>query len=612
MSLSQPRTSRRPKYKIKNVKGTLLALIKKLRPYLIPIIIAMILSMIASILSIIGPDKLREIADLITTSVQQSAMASQAAGTEVNIAIDMEAVTGIGIFLVVIYSISAIFGYTENFMMITVINRFSQRLRRQISQKINRLPLKYFDGTTIGDVLSRVTNDVDTINESLNESIGTLVNSLTLLIGSLVMMFMTNWILAIIAIVASLIGIGLTAFILSRSQQYFIQYQRQLGTMNGHVEEVFSGHNVVRAYNAEPEVEREFDHINKDLFVSSRKSFFYSGLMMPIMNFTSNLGYVAVCVCGAMLAVNNVISFGVIVAFMLYVRFFTQPLSQFASVLTALQSTMAATERVFEFLDEPEMPSEENLTAKLDPAKVKGNVVFDNVTFGYNPEVPMIKKFSAEVKSGQKIAIVGPTGAGKTTLVNLLMKFYDIDGGDIKIDGASIHDLTRSNIHDCFTMVLQDTWLFEGSIKENIRYNRKSVTDEQIQKICRVVGLDHFIRTLPKGYNTILKDSDALSAGQKQLLTIARAMVDQSPMLILDEATSSVDTRTEELIQKSVDKLTKGRTSFIIAHRLSTIKNADMILVVRDGNIIERGNHDELMSQNGFYADLYNSQFAET
>lgn len=583
--------------KAKDFKGSMLKLIKHCKPYLPLIIVALCASMISSICSIIGPDKLKEMTDVITSGIITG--------------IDLEKVAEIGLFLVILFTTSLVLSYLGSFIMVTVTNKFSKSLRSQISQKINRLPLKFFDNTTVGDILSRVTNDVDTIGQSLNESIGTLISASTMFIGSIIMMFITNWILAIVAILASVLGFGLMIFILGRSQKYFTRFQNQLGDINGVIEETFTGHNVIKAYNAEREVNQKFDRANHRLFDSARKSQFYSGLMQPIMNFIGNFGYVAVCVVGAALTMNGTISFGVIVAFIIYVRLFTQPLSQFAQSFTELQSTAAASERVFGFLDQPEMPSENHITTKLNPSEVRGDITFEKVNFGYDESRPIIKNFTADIKAGQKVAIVGPTGAGKTTIVNLLMRFYDIDSGDIKIDGTSIKNLTRENLHALFTMVLQDTWLFEGTIKENLRYNQQNITNEQIEKACKTVGVDHFIRTLPKNYDSILGDIDSLSAGEKQLLTIARATLKKSPFLILDEATSSVDTRTEELVQVAMDNLTKGRTSFIIAHRLSTIKNADLILVMKDGNIIEQGTHKKLLAKKGFYADLYNSQFAK-
>ncbi len=523
--------------------------------------------------------------------------------------IDLSKVTKIAITLTIVYTLSWLFNCLAGFIMATVTNKFSQKLRKNLSHKINKLPLKYFDKNSYGDVLSRITNDVDTIGMSLNNSISDFVGAITLFIGSIIMMFATNWIMAITGIVASLIGFALMIVILSKSQKYFLLQQQQLGELNGHIEEVYSGHDVVTVYNANKETTQKFDEINNKLYDSARKSRFLSGLMMPLMSFIGSFGYVAVCVVGAALVINGNITFGVIVAFMIYIRLFTNPLSTIAQAMTYIQSTAAASERVFDFLDEEEMPSEKNITQKLLPGEVKGNVIFDHVKFGYDEDKIIIKDFSANIKAGSKVAIVGPTGAGKTTMVNLLMKFYNINSGDIKIDNISIKDLTRENIHDLFVMVLQDTWLFKGTIKDNIRFNRDNITDEEIKTACKTVGMDHYIRSLSKGYDTMLEEVDNLSAGQKQLLTIARCMTSSAPLLILDEATSSVDTRTEELVQKAMDKLTEGKTSFIIAHRLSTIKNADLILVMNEGNIIEQGNHEELLKQNGFYAKLYNSQF---
>ena len=523
---------------------------------------------------------------------------------------DMTKIKKISLFLACLYIVSALLSFIESIIMTSVSNNFARKLRGRISVKINKLPLKYFDKNQTGDILSRVTNDVDTIAQSMNQSLSSLVSAITLLLGTILMMFITNWIMALTAISASLIGFAIIFVVLSKSQKYFAARQKELGKLNSHIEEVYSGLLVVKAYNGKKEADFKFDEYNEKVYDANRKSQFLSGLMQPIMSFIGNFGYVAVCIVGALLVLHDSITFGVIIAFITYVRLFTSPLMQIAQAFTSLQSTAAASERVFEFLDEEEMQDESKFTKKLDKATVKGNIEFENVVFQYdnNPK-PTIQNFSAKAKAGQKIAIVGPTGAGKTTLVNLLMKFYDINSGDIKIDGVSTKELTRENIHDLFTMVLQDTWLFDGTIKENIVYNTENVTDEQVKEVCKVVGLDHFIKTLPKGLDTELSDNDEVSAGQKQLLTIARGMLNKTPFLILDEATSNVDTRTEELVQKAMDKLTEGKTSFIIAHRLSTIKNADLILVVDNGNIIEQGNHEELMEKHGFYADLYNSQF---
>ena len=522
---------------------------------------------------------------------------------------DMDKIKSIAILLACLYIISAIFSYVEGLSMIKVANGYAKKLRSSISEKINKLPLKFFDHNLSGDILSRVTNDVDTIAQSLNNSLSTLVSSITLFIGSIIMMFVTNYIMAITAIVSSLIGFILMFIILNKSQRYFTARQRELGKLNGYIEEIYSGLNVVRSCNAKDETINEFDKLNDKLYDCNRKSQFLSGLMQPIMGFIGNFSYVAVCIVGALLVSKSVISFGVIVAFIMYVRLFTNPLSQIAQAMTSMQSTAAASERVFGLLEEVEMDSENDITKKLDKHKVKGNIEFKNVKFGYDKDKIIINDFTAKVKAGEKIAIVGPTGAGKTTMVNLLMKFYDINDGDILIDGTSIKELKRDNIHSLFTMVLQDTWLFNGTVKENIIYNQKNVSNKKVEDVCKVVGVDHFIKTLPNGYDSIISDNDSVSSGQRQLLTIARGMISDSPFLILDEATSNVDTRTEELVQKAMDKLMENKTSFIIAHRLSTIKNADLILVMKDGNIIEQGNHNELMKKNGFYANLYNSQF---
>ena len=574
----------------KSTWGKLIGYSKKHLPF---IVLAFTLSIIGTIITVSNPDKLSQITDLITEGIVTG--------------INIERINKIGILLASLYIISFIFSYLQGFIMATVTQKITNKLRSDISKKINRLPLKYFDKTTFGDVLSRVTNDVDTIGQTLNQSVGTLVSGTTLFLGSLIMMLKTNVIMALTAVLSTIVGFTLMILIISRSQKYFKEQQNALGAINGHIEEVYSGHSLVKVYNAQEEVNKEFSKINERLRESVCKSQFISGLMMPLMSFVGNLGYVCVCIAGAILVFNDKISFGVIVAFMIYIRLFTQPLTQFAQAATSLQSTAAASERVFKFLDEEEMEDESYKEVALDSAK--GDVEFENVKFGYSEDKLIIKDFTAKFKAGQKIAIVGPTGAGKTTLVNLLMRFYEVNSGQIKIDGVATKDLTRDNVHDLFCMVLQDTWLFEGTIKENIVYNKKNISDATVIAACKAVGLHHFIHTLPNGYDTVLNEKTSLSQGQKQLITIARAMVENAPLLILDEATSSVDTRTEILIQEAMDKLMVGRTSFVIAHRLSTIKNADMILVMKDGDIIESGNHEELLNKKGFYAELYNSQF---
>ena len=586
-----PRIAEKPK-DLKNAIKKLILYLDKFKPL---IVIALILAVVSSILSIIGPNKLSDLTDIIKEGLITG--------------INFEKVKSISVFLVTLYLVSAIFNYIQTLIMTNVANNFAKNLRSRISIKINRLPLKYFDNNSYGDILSRVTNDVDTIGVTMHQSLGSLVSAITLFLGSIIMMFATNWIMAITGIVASTIGFVFMFIILAKSQKYFTLRQIELGKLNGHIEEIYTNHNVVKAYNGEEESLEKFDKLNEKVYECNRKSQFLSGMMQPIMSFVGNFSYLAVCVVGAILVMNNEISFGVIVAFMIYVRLFTNPLTQIAQAMTNLQSTAAASERVFEFIEEKEMDDEKNIKKSLHKSKVKGNIVFDHVKFGYNNDRIIIQDFCCNVKPGEKIAIVGPTGAGKTTMVNLLMKFYEINSGDITIDGESIRELSRENVHDLFIMVLQDTWLFEGTIRDNIKYNKENVTDEEIMQALEVVGVDHFVKSLPKGLDYVLTDNDSISAGQKQLLTIARGMIKDAPFLILDEATSSVDTRTEELVQKAMDKLTEGRTSFIIAHRLSTIKNADLILVMKDGNIIEQGNHKELMNKNGFYAELYNSQF---
>ena len=585
-----------PADKAKDFKGAIKRLFEELDKYKIAITIALILAMLGAIIGITAPNILSKLTDEISKGLLG----------EMNIS----KVKQIAITLGLMYIANSLFIYIQSILMADVSNKFAKDLRTSISEKINKLPLRYYDLHSKGDILSRVTNDVDTIAQTMNQSLATLVTSVTLFLGTIIMMFYTNWIMALTAIFASIIGFILMFLILGRSQKYFTARQTELGKLNGHIEEIYSSLNVVKVYNGEAKANEKFDELNKSVYEANLKSQFLSGLMQPIMNFIGNFGYVAVCIVGAILTMNNVITFGVIVAFMIYVRLFTNPLSQIAQSFTAMQSTAAAAERVFEFVDEKEMSDETAFTKKLEKEKVKGKIEFKNVVFQYdNNDKPTIKDFSMLAKPGEKVAIVGPTGAGKTTLVNLLMKFYDIDSGDIRIDDVSTKELTRKNIHELFTMVLQDTWLFEGTVRENIIYNNENVTEEQLIEVCKTVGIDHFIRTLPNGYDAILSESESVSAGQKQLLTIARGMLQNAPFLILDEATSNVDTRTEELVQKAMDKLAKGKTSFIIAHRLSTIKNADLILVINNGNIVEQGNHEELMAKQGAYAELYNSQF---
>lgn len=585
-----------PGEKPKNFKKAVLRLFKELNKYKILIFIAIILAVVGAVLSIKAPNKISDLTNKISAGLMGN--------------MDFDGIKHIAIILAIMYITSALSTFMQSIIMTNVSNWFAKSLRTRISEKINKLPLRYFDLNPIGDVLSRVTNDVDTIAQSMNQSLISLISNIVLFLGTIIMMFTTNWIMALTAIGATLIGFILMFIILGKSQKYFLARQEELGKLDGHIEEIYSGISIVKVYNGQEQANKKFDELNKKVYEANRKSQFLSGLMNPIMQFIGNFGYVAVCIVGALLTMNGSISFGVIVAFITYVRLFTNPLAQMAQAMTALQSTAAASERVFDILDAKEMPSEESIEKVLDKSKAKGKIEFENIVFQYdnNPK-PTIVNFSAVANPGQKIAIVGPTGAGKTTIVNLLMKFYDLTSGDIKLDGISEKELKRSNIHDLFTMVLQDTWLFEGTIKENIVYNNKDVTDEDVENVCKVVGLDHFIKTLPKGYDTQLSENENVSAGQKQLLTIARGMLQKAPFLILDEATSNVDTRTEELVQKAMDKLTEGKTSFIIAHRLSTIKNADLILVMNEGNIIEQGNHEELMKQNGFYAKLYNSQF---
>ena len=644
-----PRPNRGVPEKSKDFKGSMKRLIKSLNKWKYSLVIALVFAFISSILGLITPNKLSDLTDNITDGLKpninevtiKEVMTSNSISTESKLEfsnflegsnsseeslkamdelpkevydiikpkMDMNEIRFLAILVCVLVFVGALLNYIQGLILTVVSNKFAKRLRGNVSYKINKLPLKYFDTHDVGDILSRVTNDIDTITHQLNQSLATLVSSLTLFIGAIIMMFVTNWIMAITAIISSLIGFLFMGGILKKSQKYFTLRQEELGKLNGYIEEMYSGHNVLKAYNGEKEANEEFNKLNSKLYTYNRKSQFLSGIMHPIMGFVGNLGYVAVCIVGAMLVTNNAITFGVIVAFMIYVRMFTNPLTQIAQAMAQLQSTTAASERVFEFLDEKEMTDEKDLQEYLKPGDVKGKIEFKHVKFGYDPDKTIIHDFSAKVKPGEKIAIVGPTGAGKTTMVNLLMKFYEINSGDILIDDVSIKNLTRENIHDLFVMVLQDTWLFEGTIKENLKFNSKKVTDKEIDTCIKTIGVDHIIKTLPGGIDSMVGDNDSISGGEKQLLTIARGMIKDAPFLILDEATSNVDTRTEELVASAMDKLTKGKTSFIIAHRLSTIKNADLILVMKDGNIVEQGNHKGLLKQNGFYAELYNSQF---
>lgn len=583
--------------KPKDFKKSLKKLISYIRPYLLYIGFALTLAVVATIFTMIGPGKIRELTDIIVEGMKSD--------------IDLVAVKKVGVFLATIYGLSALFSYVQGFIITTISQRVSKELRTRISKKINKLKLRYFDSNTVGDILSRVTNDVDLIGQTLNQSLGTIVTSITLLVGSLLLMFITNWMLATAAVASALLGFVLMIFIIKQSQKYFIAQQRELGRINGHIEEIYTGHLIVKAYNGEDQSLEEFKSINEKLYESAWKSQFVSGMMRPIMGFTGNFGYVVVSVLGSALAINGTITFGVVVAFMLYVRLFTRPLSQLAQAATAVQSALAASERVSEFLEEAELEDESSKKAYIDPTKAKGSIEFKNIHFGYEKDQEIIKDFSFSAKAGQKIAIVGPTGAGKTTIVNLLMRFYEIDKGNIFIDDVSLQELKRENVHQLFSMVLQDTWIFEGTIRENIAYSSEETTLEEIIEASKAVGLHHFVMTLPDGYDTVLDDKTTISSGQKQLITIARAMTENAPLLILDEATSSVDTRTELIIQRAMDRLMHDKTSFIIAHRLSTIRNADAIIVMDDGEIVESGTHHDLLEKQGFYADLYNSQFEE-
>ena len=568
-----------------------------LRTQLGIILVALILAAASAVLTIIGPDKIGRIATIMSDGLFTG--------------IDLPAIAKLGIFLAVIYGLSALFGFVQHYIMAVVTLKISYRMRGELSEKINRVPQKYFNTTSQGDILSRITNDVSTLQQGLTNSLPTIISAATQFIGCLIMMFVTEWRLALISLGVTLIGLVLTVLIMSRSQKYFAARQKSLGDLNGYVEEMYSGHEVVRISRAGRKVDEHFDKLNAAVYDANWRSQFLSGMMQPLMNIVGNIAYVAVCVFGSILAMNGTIDFGVIVSFILYVRLFTSPLTQIAQGMTNLQTASASAHRIFDFLESEELPDESEKTQSL--STVRGHVRFDHVRFSYpdTPDKIIIKDFSAEVQPGQKVAIVGPTGAGKTTMVNLLMRFFELNGGSISIDGVPICDMRREDVHKLFGMVLQDTWLFEGTVRENLVYNMQGITDEQLMRVCRACGLDKFVRSLPNGLDTVLSESTSISAGQKQLLTIARAMLQNAPMLILDEATSSVDTRTELLIQRAMDELTKGRTSFVIAHRLSTIKNADLILVMRDGDVIESGTHDELMQRGGFYAELYNSQFEQ-
>ncbi|WP_409967497.1 ABC transporter ATP-binding protein [Bengtsoniella intestinalis] len=588
-----PGAGGRPGDKAKDFTGSLKKLFAYCGRYTIFIVIAIMLGISASIFALMGPSRLSEITNLILAGMSDG--------------IDLEAVASIGIFLAVLYSLNLVFGFLQGSIMAVVSQKICKKLRTEMTSKLNRIPLAYFDGTSYGDTLSRFVNDIDTIGTSLNQSMSSIVSGVLNFGGALLLMLYTNWIMGVSALVSTLLGFSLMGVIIAKSQGYFIQQQSSLGDLNGHVEETYTGHSIIKAYNKEGFVEKHFQEKNERLYQSAWKAQFLSGMMMPIMNFTGDFAYVVVCIVGALLVLNGSISFSVIVAFILYVRLFTQPLATLAQSMTTLQSAAAASERVFEFLGEEDLSQEETNAVSLK--NVRGDVSFKHVTFGYKPEKMIITDFSAEIKAGEKVAIVGPTGAGKTTMVNLLMRFYEVTSGEIAIDGIPIRSITRESLHDVFSMVLQDTWMFEGSILENIAYNQV-VTKDEVVEACKSVGIHRTIMTMPQGYDTVMSNA-TLSTGEKQLLTIARAMVKKSELLILDEATSSVDTRTELLIGKAMDKLSNGRTSFIIAHRLSTIKNADVILVMKDGNIIESGSHEELLSKKGFYAELYNSQFEE-
>ena len=580
-----------------NIRTALPRLTQYLKSSLGVMIVALVLAALSAVMTIIGPNKIGDMATLMSDGLMTG--------------IDLSAVAQIGIFMAVIYVLSALFGFAQHYIMTTVTLKMSYRMRGELSEKINKVPQKYFNTTSQGDILSRITNDVSTLQQALTNSLPTIVSAATQFVGCLIMMFVTEWRLALISLAVTLLGLVLVVVIMSKSQRYFAERQRSLGEINGYVEEMYSGHQVVRISRAVRKVTERFDRLNDEVYDANWRSQFLSGVMQPLMSVIGNIAYVAVCVVGSILAMNGSIQFGVIVSFILYVRLFTSPLTQIAQGMTNMQTASASAHRIFDFLQSEEMPDESGKPVAL--SQVRGQVTFDHVRFSYpdTPDKVIIKDFSARVQPGQKVAIVGPTGAGKTTMVNLLMRFFEVNSGSISIDGTPLTDMSRQEVHSLFSMVLQDTWLFEATVRENLVYNMQGITDDQLEKVCRACGLDKFIHSLPKGFDTVLSDSTSISAGQKQLLTIARAMLQNAPMLILDEATSSVDTRTELLIQRAMDELTKDRTSFVIAHRLSTIKNADLILVMRDGDVVESGTHDQLMAQGGFYADLYNSQFEQ-
>lgn len=580
--------------KPKDFKKSLVQMVQYGKKYMKWVYLSMAMALVATILNLIGPNIIQNITNSIFNATGR---------------INMSTIWKYVGILVCLYLLGGVLNYAQSFIMATVTQRYTFKMRKDISTKINKVPLRYFDSTTYGEILSRVTNDADTVGDNMNMSIGSLVTNISMLVGSLIMMFVKNWILAFAIIGTTIIGFALMMLIVIKSQKYFARQQKFLGRLNGHIEEVYSGQQVINVYNAQKECKEKFNKYNNRLYHNAWKSQFLSGLMQPIMSFIGNLSYCVVCVLGAVLLLKGKMSFGAITAFMIYIKLFTNPLSEIAQSFSSVQTMVASGERVFEFLNEEEMENEDHKTLKVKD--IKGDVEFENVKFSYKPEKEIIHDFSLKVKAGQKVAIVGKTGAGKTTLVNLLMRFYEINGGKILVDGTNIHDLTRENVHDMFSMVLQDSWMFNASVRDNIVYNRTDIDDETVKNACKACGIHTFVKTLPNGYDTILDDNTAISAGQKQLITIARAMVQNNPMLILDEATSSVDTRTEVLIQKAMDKLMSGRTSFVIAHRLSTIKNADIILVLEDGDIVEMGDHNSLIKQDGAYAKLYNSQFEE-